>query len=126
MYVIKSYLKLQSVCFASLLPSMFESLELQVLVELSSWRGMYCGAAPARMNLMFWGERVAVSHRTAVDIYCTPQSQISLRLGKYDPNKNFHRILSSEQVSYTSQSRLFRPTEEKSITINLATKGNLI
>ncbi len=53
MYVIKSYLKLQSVSVASLLPSMFESLELQVLVELSSWRGMYSGTAPARMNLMF-------------------------------------------------------------------------
>ncbi len=45
---------------------------------------------------------MAVSHRLGVDIYCTPQSQISLRLGIYDPNKNFHHILSSEQVSYKS------------------------
>ncbi len=46
----------------------------------------------------------------------------SLRLGIYDPNKNFHRILPSEQV--TSLPRLFCPTEEKSITINRATNGN--
>ncbi len=48
----------------------------------------------------------------------------SLRLGIYDPNKNFHRILPSEQV--TSLPRLFCPTEEKSITINRATNGDLI
>ncbi len=48
---------------------------------------------------------MAVSHRTGVNIYCTSQSHFSLHLGIYDPNKNFHWILSSEQV--TSQSRLF-------------------
>ncbi len=53
------------------------------------------GTAPARINLMFWGECVVVSHCTSVDIYC-------LCLGIYDPNKNFHRILPSEQVSNKS------------------------
>ncbi len=37
---------------------------------------MSSGTAPARRNLMFWGECVAVSHRTSVDVYCTSQSQI--------------------------------------------------
>ncbi len=58
---------------------MFENLELQFLAELSSVRGVVIrcsGTAPARMNLMFWGECVVVSHRTSVDIYCTLQSQI--------------------------------------------------
>ncbi len=49
----KSSLKLQSVNFASLLPSLFENLELQLCAELSSLRGLYSGTAPARMNLMF-------------------------------------------------------------------------
>ncbi len=44
-----------------------------------------------------------------------------LRLGIYDPNKNFHHLLSSEQVSMPS---LFWPTEEKSITINCATNSD--
>ena len=77
------------------------------------------------MNIMFWGECVAVSHRTGVDVYCTSQSQILAYVLEYiDPNKNFHRILSSEQV--TSLPRLFWPTEEKNITINLATNDDLI
>ncbi len=58
---------------------MFENLELQFLAELSSVRGVVIrcsGTAPARINLMFWGECVAVSDRTGVDVYCTSQSQI--------------------------------------------------
>ncbi len=50
---------------------MFENLELQFLAELFSVRGavIRCsGTAPARMNLMFWGECVVVSHCTGVDI----------------------------------------------------------
>ncbi len=43
----------------------------------------------------------------------------------YDPNKNFHHVLPSEQASNKSAT-LFWPTEEKSITINLATNGDLI
>ncbi len=44
---------------------------------------------------------MAVSHCTGVDIYFTITDS-SLRLGIYDPNKNFHRILPSEQVSNMS------------------------
>ncbi len=49
-------LKLQSVTFAFLSPSMFENLELQFLAELSSVRGVvirFSGTAPVQMNLMF-------------------------------------------------------------------------
>ncbi len=63
MYDIKSnytyaytYLKMQSVTFAFLSPSMFESLELQFLAELSFVRRVVirCSStAPARINLMF-------------------------------------------------------------------------
>ncbi len=35
------------------------------------------------MNLTFWGECVAVSHRTGVDVYCTSQSQILAYVLKY-------------------------------------------
>ncbi len=113
------YLKLQSLSFASLSPSLFENLELQPCVELSCLRGLWVGTAPARMNLMFWRVCVAVSHGTGVDTYLGITDS-SLRLGIYDPNKNFHHILPSERLP-----RLFWPTEEKSITINLATNGDL-
>ncbi len=49
-------LKLQSVTFTSLSPSMFENLELQFLAELFSVRGVVirCSSmAPAQTNLMF-------------------------------------------------------------------------
>ncbi len=39
-------LKLQSISFASLSPSLFEYLELQFLVELSRLRGLCSGTAP--------------------------------------------------------------------------------
>ncbi len=75
------------------------------------------------MNLMFWGECVAVSHRTGVDVYCTSESQILAYVLEYmTQNKNFHRILPSEQV--TSLPRLFWPTEERSITIYRATNSD--
>ncbi len=70
------WLKLQSVSFASLSPSLFNNLELQLCSELFSLRGLSVGTAPARMNLMLWGVCVAVNHRTGVDVYCTSQSQI--------------------------------------------------
>ncbi len=47
------WLKLQSVSFASLSPSLFENLQLQLFAQLSSLRGLCTGTAPARMNLMF-------------------------------------------------------------------------
>ncbi len=98
------HLKLQSLSFASLSPSLFETLELQLLVELSSVCGLYSSTDPARMNLMFWGECVAVS--VAV-------TDSSLRLGIYDPNKNFHCILPSEQVSNKSATFVLTNWEKK-------------
>ncbi len=98
-------LKLQSVTFTSLSPSMFENLELQLLAELSSVHRVVIrcsGTAPARMNLMFWGECVVVSHRTGVDIYCTSQSQILAYVLEYMTQIRIFRILPSEQVSNKS------------------------
>ncbi len=69
-------LKLQFISFASLSPSLFENLELQLCAELSCLCGLFSGMASARMNLMFWDECVAVSHRTGLDVWCTSQSQI--------------------------------------------------
>ncbi len=69
-------LKLQSISFASLSPSMSEDLELQL------------------MNLIFRGIYVAV------DIYCSSQSQISLCLGIYDLNKYFHRIYALSKYTH--------------------------
>ncbi len=70
--------------------------------------------APARVKM-------SVTHRCGCLLYFTITDS-SLRLGIYDPNKNFHRILPSEQV--TSLTSLFWPTEEKSFTINRATDGD--
>ncbi len=97
------FLKLQSVSFASLSPSLFEDLELQLLVELSSVCGLCSDTAPARINLMFWGECVAVSY-APVWMFTVLRTDSSLRLGIYDTNNNFHRILPSEQVSNKSAS----------------------
>ncbi len=45
----------------------------------------------------------SVSHRTGVDtVAYLGITDSSLRLGIYDQNKNFHRILPSEQVSNKS------------------------
>ncbi len=44
-----------------------ENLVLQPGAELSLLRGLYSGTASARMNLMFWGKCVAVSHHTGVN-----------------------------------------------------------
>ncbi len=59
---ITKILKLQSVSFTSL----FENLVLQPGAELSLLRELYSGTASAWMNLMFWGECVAVSHHPGV------------------------------------------------------------
>ncbi len=60
-FYINWYLKLQTVSFASLWPSLF------VFAELSLLRGLCSGTVSARINLIFWGECVAVTHRTGVD-----------------------------------------------------------
>ncbi len=44
-----------------------ENLVLQPGAELSLLGGLYSGTASVRMNLMFWGECVAVSHCTGVN-----------------------------------------------------------
>ncbi len=43
-----------------------ENLVLQPGAELSLLRELYSGTASAWLNLMFWGECVAVSHHTGV------------------------------------------------------------
>ncbi len=76
------------------------------------------------MNLMFWGECVAVSQRTGVDIYCTLQSQILAYILEYMTQIFIYRIL-SEQVS--NKSAMFVLTNwGKNITIHCATNGDLI
>ncbi len=49
--------------------SLFENVELQLLAELSSVRGMCSGTAPAQINLMFWGECVDIGHCTGVNTW---------------------------------------------------------
>ncbi len=44
-----------------------ENLALQAGAELSLLCGLYSGTASAWMNLMFWGECVAVSHHAGVN-----------------------------------------------------------
>ncbi len=94
------FLKLQSVSFASLSPSMFENLELQLLAELSSLRGVVsrhgCSADESNVLKSMCGSQSP--HWCGCLLYFAITDS-SLRLGIYDPNKNFHRILSSEQVS---------------------------
>ncbi len=46
-------LKLQSVTFTSLSPSMFENLELQFLAELSSYSGVVIRCSSTASALMF-------------------------------------------------------------------------
>ncbi len=70
------------------------------LVELSCLRGLCTGKAPALMNLMFWGSCQSL-HWWGYSLYFAITDSI-LRLGIYDPNKYFHCILSSEQVSNKS------------------------
>ncbi len=99
---IYSPLKLQSVSFASLSPSLFEHLELQLFAELSSVRGVVLrlGSSTDESNVL----RSMCGSQCGYLLYLAITDS-SLRLGIYDPNKNFHRILSSEQV--TSLPRLF-------------------
>ncbi len=97
------YLKLQSVSFASLSPSLFENLELQLFVELSSMRGVVSrhGSSTDEFNVLR-SMCVSLSVTAPVWILYLGITYSSLRLGIYDPNKNFHHILSSEQVSNKS------------------------
>ncbi len=75
-FILDLTLKLQSISFASLSPSMSEDLELQLMNQI--FRGIY----------------------VAVDIYCSSQSQISLCLGIYDLNKYFHQIYALSKYTH--------------------------
>ncbi len=96
-------LKLQSVSFASLSPSLFENLELQLCVELSSLRGVVLrhGSSADESNVLR-SMCVSLSVTAPVWILYSGITDYSLRLGIYDPNMNFHHILPSEQVSNKS------------------------
>ncbi len=91
---LKIYLKLQS-----------ENLELQLCAELSSVRGVVvvhrCGSSSDESNVLR-SLCVSLSVTAPVWILYFAITDSSLRLGIYDPNQNFHRILSSEQVSNKS------------------------
>ncbi len=86
-------LKLQSVSFASLSPSLFENLELQLCAELSSVRGVVIrhGSSADESNVLK-SMCVSLSGTAAVWILYLGITDSSLRLGIYDPNKNFHHI----------------------------------
>ncbi len=114
-------LKLQSLTLTYLSPSLFENLELQLLAELSSLRGLWVGTASAWINLMFWGECVAVRYVLYFAI-----TDSSLFLGIYDTNKTFHRILSSEQVSNKSATFVLTNWGKKHYHNKRATNGDLI
>ncbi len=93
----------QSVSFASLSPSLFENLELQLFVELSSLRGIVSrhGSSADESNVLRWMCGSQSPHRCGYSLYFTVTDS-SLRLGIYDPNKNCHHTLPSEHVSNKS------------------------
>ncbi len=63
-------LKLQSVSFASLLPSLFENLQLQLFAELSSFRVVLRhGSSADESNVL--RSMCGSQSSTGVDIYCT-------------------------------------------------------
>ncbi len=84
------YLKLQSVSFASLSSSLFETLELQLCVELSSVRGVVLrhGFSVDESNVLR-SMCVSLSVTKLVWILYLGITDSSLRLGVYDPKKNF-------------------------------------
>ncbi len=96
-------LKVQSVSFASLPPSLFENLELQLCAELSSVRGVVLrhGSSTDESNVLR-SLCVSLSVTAPVWILYLEITDSSLHLGIYDPNKTFHHILLSEQESNKS------------------------
>ncbi len=90
-------LKLQSLSFASLSPSLFENLELQLLAELTSLRGVVRrhGSSTDESNVLRCMCGSQSPHRCGYLLYFAITDS-SLCLGIYDPNKNFHRILPSD------------------------------
>ncbi len=112
------YLKLQSVSFASLSPSLFENLELQFL---------YCvGCESARLQhgwILCFQVNVWLSVIAPVWILYFVITDSILRLGIYDPNKNCHRIL---QIWTSNTSATLVLTNSGKMTINRGTNGDLI
>ncbi len=92
-------------------------------IILLAWAVLWHGSSADESNVLRWMCSCQSPHRCGCLLYFTITDS-SLCLGIYDPNKNFHRILSSEQVR--NKSATFCPTEEKSIIINCATNGDLI
>ncbi len=82
------YLKLQSVSFASLSSSLFETLELQLCAELSSVRGVVLrhGFSVDESNVLR-SMCVSLSVTKLVWILYLGITDSSLRLGVYDPQK---------------------------------------
>ncbi len=107
-------LKLQSVSFASLSPSLYENLELQLCAELSSVRGVVLrhGSSADESNVLRWMCSSQSPHRCGCLLYFAIADS-SLCLGIYDPNKNFHCILPSEQVSNKSATFVLTNWEKK-------------
>ncbi len=95
---------------------------MQLFAELSSLRGVGSQYGSSTDESYVLRRMCGSQSHNGVDVYCTSQSQILYVLEYMTQIKNFHHILPSEQV--TSLPRLFCPTEEKSITINLVTNGD--
>ncbi len=99
------YLKLQSVSFASLSPSLFETCNCSYLRNYH----LYVGCASARrLGICFEENGWLLVTAPVWILYFGITDSTSWM---YNPNKNFHRKMSSEQV--TCLPLLFWPTEEK-------------
>ncbi len=96
-------LKLQSISFASLSPSLFENLELQLFAELSSLHGLCFryGSSVDESNVLRSMCDTQSLHQCGCLLYFAITDS-SLRLGIYESNKNFHSIMPSEQVTFAT------------------------
>ncbi len=83
-------LKLQSVSFASLSPSLCENLELQFCAELPSVRGAVSrhGSSADESNVLRWMCGFQSPQWCGCLLYCAITDS-NLRLGIYDPKNNF-------------------------------------
>ncbi len=90
-----------AVCkFCLLVAISVENLVLQPGAELSLLRGLYFGTASVWMNLMFWGECVAVSYRTGVNPVRSNHRLVYVL--EYMTQIRIFTILPSEQLSNKS------------------------
>ncbi len=86
--------------FCLLVAISVENLVLQPGADLSLLRGLYFGTASARINLMFWGECVAVSYRT--DVNPVRSNHRLVYVLEYMTQIRIFTILPSEQLSNKS------------------------